>query len=381
MKKRLVLLFMAAVMAFTMTACRKRAKEEDMDFETEEETAFSTPYGPYSEGAEWGNNYEGSAVYIDGTTAIVTIAVTDTDTPFEESDIALMKENTKKALDYITKTVKEYGKEANFIFGESDLDYKTEYEIEDISDFEAEDYDTFLEEYINENIDTAKIRETYNADGIAYMVYLNGEGEAFASPHWQEDEEYFQCEGAYFFTRCYDEYMEECITGPDIYMAQLLQLFGGVPLSYPDATYGLTASLFEDVMYYYNNDVLYSVYDDDGALDEKEITKEITDITAYTLGITDTFDELSDNPSFTKKYRACITDDYMDNTNGGEDESLYEIDEDFGGELYDADGDGVGDYAIQWEEVEDDGEFDADDEGFEIEEDLGELPSEEAVVN
>lgn len=374
MKKRLFILFLAGVLSMTAYGCGKKASEAD-----ESDEGFTSEYGAYSEGAEWGNNYEGSAVYVDGTTAVVTIAVTAQGEEFQKSDIDVMKENTQKALDFIVKSVKEFGKESEFIFGEEDLCYSTEYETEDIDDFEAEDYDTFLEEYIAENIDTKKIREKYKADGIAYLVYLNGCGEPFVSAHWQEDEDFYQNECAYVFSQCYDDNYEETTAGPDVYLNGILQLFGAVPLTYPDATYGYTASLFEDVMYYYGNDALYSYYDDEGGIAEDEITKEITDITAYSLGIIDTFDELSDNPSFTKKYRACFTDDYMANTKDGEDESLYELEDDFGDEMYDADGDGIGDYEVEWEEVEED--EDSDEEEFYIEEDLGEAPAEEAVTN
>lgn len=341
MKKRLerfLALLLTAAMLMSLTACAFRGDDDDDDDDDEYE--FTTEYGAYSDGAEWGNNYEGSAVYLNGKTAVVTVTVTPEGEKFAEEDIKSMKANAKTALDFIEKQVAEYGGKCSFVFDENDLNASYEYSDGDIVDFEADDYDGVLEEVIDEQLDTAKIRKKYKVDGIAYLVLLNGTGDAFASAHWQEDEEFFQNEGAYIFLNSYTEEYDETATGPNVYVYTLLQLFGAVVLDYPDATYGYTTDLYEAVDENYNNDIMYSYYDDEGNIPQGEVTKEITDITAYTLGLINDFTELKENPSFVKKYKASYTDDYMENTKDGEDTSLYDYD-DFGFDFEELDEDDI----------------------------------------
>jgi len=346
--ERLMLLLIIAAMLTGLTACSFPGREDDED----EDEEFDTEYGAFSDGAEWGNNYEGSAVYLNGKTAVVTITVTPEGTEFAEADIKSMKDNAKIALDFIEKQVAEYGGKCSFAFDEPGLNASYEYSDGDIIDFESDDYDGVLEEVIEEQLDTKKIRKKYKADGIAYLVLLNGTGDSFASAHWQEDEDFFQNEGAFVFLNSYSEYYEETPTGPNVYLYNLLQLFGAVMLEYPDATYGYTTALYEAVEENYNNDIMYSYYDDEGEIPQGEVTKEITDITAYSLGLINDFTELKANPSFVKKYKAAFTDDYMVNTKDGEDTSLYDYD-DFGD----------GDFDIDFSEFEEIDEDDIEIEG------------------
>ena len=211
MKRFYVYLLTMALTATVFTGCGKKNEEsvevsdnmvdESEDFDDEEDfdlEEYDSDYGAYGDGAEWGNNYEGSAVYVDGTTAVVTIAVNATDAAWDETSLKAEKEKVKTALDFISTSVKDYQKTAEFAFDKDDLNYEYAYE-EVVDDFETEDYDTILDDFIEENIDTEKIRETYNADGIAYLVLLNGVGESFSEIHMQEDETDYFNEVAYIY--------------------------------------------------------------------------------------------------------------------------------------------------------------------------------------
>jgi hypothetical protein len=101
-----------------------------------------------------------------------------------------------------------------------------------------------------------------------------------------------------------------------------------VELDYPDATYGYTASLMSSVLDMYNNDIMLGYYQEDGSIAPDEVTKEITDITAYCIGLVDDFEELSANPEFKREYKCTLEDNYFENTNNGEDTSAYELDSD-----------------------------------------------------
>ena len=151
MKRFYVYLLTMALAATVFTGCGKKNEEsvevsdnmvdESEDFDDEEDfdlEEYDSDYGAYGDGAEWGNNYEGSAVYVDGTTAVVTIAVNATDAAWDETSLKAEKEKVKTALDFISTSVKDYQKTAEFAFDKDDLNYEYAYE-EVVDDFETED--------------------------------------------------------------------------------------------------------------------------------------------------------------------------------------------------------------------------------------------------
>lgn len=379
MKKFYVYLMSVALLSAFVTGCGNKAQETmEITAETSEETdegeeladeeefvgdeeEFAGEYGIYADGAEWGNNYEGSAVYLDGKTAVVTITVNTEEEPWEEKEQKDIKKKVETALDFIRDGVKSYKKKAEFAFDEKDLNFEYLYDGS-AEDFEYDDYETILQEFIEENLDTKKIREKYKADGIAYVFLLNCTGDSFADSHWQEDEtEYFN-ELAFLYRTGYDENYEEVENGPAVFAHQILRLFGAVELIEPDATYGYTSNLYNVVRENYKDDIMFTVFDTDGSVNEKKVTQKITDITAYALGLTEDFTELSDNDSFAKDYRACFTDKYMLCTNNGEDLSDYEWDD-----LYDESDDEADEDFIDDDTWEEDEEFTDDDDTWDDE--------------
>ncbi len=337
MKKRLFIIFLSAAVAMTALAgCGKKkdqnadgkeASEEKGDGEVisaEGETPEHTGnYTTMDQGAEYGYNIEGSAVTLEGKTVVVTVAVSTASQKFTSSELSTLKKSTQTALDFITTQAKEYGRQVEFVFDEKDTNLEYQYDDE-IADFEYDDYDTILSGILEEQFDAAKIKDKYKADGIAYLFYLNGTGDSFSSAHWFEDDEYYFNEGAYIFKNSYDDYSEETPTGPNVIAYQLLQLFGAVALDYPDATSGYTTALMEIVNENYNNDIMLGVFEDDGSIDPTKATKEITEITAYCVGLVDSFDELDKNPTFKKEYKCSFVDNYNNNTKDGADTAAYE---------------------------------------------------------
>ena len=392
MKKRLFIIFLSAAVAMTALAgCGKKkdqnadgkeASEEKGDGEVisaEGETPEHTGnYTTMDQGAEYGYNIEGSAVTLEGKTVVVTVAVSTASQKFTSSELSTLKKSTQTALDFITTQAKEYGRQVEFVFDEKDTNLEYQYDDE-IADFEYDDYDTILSGILEEQFDAAKIKDKYKADGIAYLFYLNGTGDSFSSPHWFEDDEYYFNEGAYIFKNSYDDYSEETPTGPNVIAYQLLQLYGAVALDYPDATSGYTTALMEIVNENYNNDIMLGVFEDDGSIDPTKATKEITEITAYCVGLVDSFDELDKNPTFKKEYKCSFVDNYNNNTKDGADTAAYEyapsvddmmIDE-AGFEDFDLEDGGEDDLEDELEDGEED--EDADEDSDEDSEDVEEI--------
>lgn len=350
MKKRILTVMMASLLIVSMviplTGCGKKKLADKADataegsedageagdgleYEVEviEDETFDTPYGAYSDGAEWGNNFEGSAVYLNGTTAVVSIYVNSYDEDeFSSKRKSFMKKSAKTALDFISSEAAKYGADAKFIFDESDLNYDTSYDDDDITYLESGDYDAILNDLIDsEVINPNALREKYKADGIVYLYLLNGTGDSFASVHYQEDDYAFFNEGAYVYLVGYDGLENEITNGPAVYANEILKLFGAVPLQYSDPSFGYTTDMCQYVRSTYPNDIMFSYLEYDGFIERDDIsTKEISPITAYTTGLVDDISELKDYPSFKQPYKSCYFDSYMDNTKDGEDLSEYE---------------------------------------------------------
>ena len=353
MKKRFLMLGIALMIAAVFTGCGKKeetvsenqAEEEETEEEEltaeefYEEDEFDTPYGPLSEGAQWGNNCEGSAVYLDGTTAVVTIDVSTKEDPFFPEDLAELRTNTQTALDFISEQAKKYGANTSFAFNEEDLNVSYTYDGEYIDDFESEDYEYILEQLMEEDIDNDAIREKYKAEGILYLFLINAEGEAFSMPHWYEDEtdSFYEC--AFIYRENYNNDYQANFSGPNVMAYHILRLFGAVELGYPDASYGYTTKLCELVKEKYQDDVMVSIYEHDGSISENDITKQFTDITAYTTGLTDNVKELKEFKDFVKKYKATFEDNYMANTQDNMVFDDYEYEEAFEIEEFDEDED------------------------------------------
>ncbi|GEM_PF-3209513 len=313
---KVLAVLLAAVLVLPVAGCGKKKNKEEAAVpaaETEEEELTGGESASYAGGAPWGTNCEGSAISLDGTTAIVSVFVHNESDPFNKKEMSSVKKKVKTALEFIEKEAKSRKVKTEFVFDKSDLEVDFPFYGESIEDFEAEDYDGYIDEINEASINQDEIRKKYKADGILYLFIIEGEGDAFASPHWIEDGEDYFNEGAYVFTQAYNEDYDAVPVGPDVIVHQILQTFGAIELEYPDATYGYTTKLCDAARNKYKDDVMLSVYDDKGNINEQKCIKKITDITAYSLGLVKTFDELKDNEVFKRMYRLSFEDCYIKN--------------------------------------------------------------------
>ena len=105
------------------------APEETSEVSSDGTEASLTPIltdevtaGAYSDGAEYGTNLEGSAIYPEGTTVIVTIQASVSDDRWGAGDLVKAKKKLSTALDFISSEAKnKYGKTVKFVNGKDDL--------------------------------------------------------------------------------------------------------------------------------------------------------------------------------------------------------------------------------------------------------------------
>lgn len=383
MRSRKVLQFLAILIATSLVlpvaGCGKKkakAEAESNGAEVTEEEENGGEYPSYAGGAAWGENCEGSAISLDGTTAVVTVLVHEESKSFDKKNLSALKKKVAAALDFIEKSAGEYKANASFVYDKKDLEVDYPFYGESIEDFEAEDYDGIIDEINTDSIKVDDIRKKYKADGVLYLFLIDSEGDAFASPHWVEDGPDYFSEGAYIFATAYNEDYDPVPVGPNVIVNQILKTFGAIDLDYPDATYGYTTKLCDAARNKYQDDVMLSVYEKDGSIDDKKCTKKITDITAYSLGLIKDFAELSESPAFKKTYKYSFEDCYIRNC-GENDEHAADYDWiDEWDEFDDIDFDEEWDEE-DWDES-DDAWFDVDDADWdEIEADADAEPEDE----
>lgn len=238
----------------------------------------------------------GSAVFLDGKTAIVSVFASDAANKWDlsrEEDKELREKMLSCfpiACDWLTEQGKKYGRSPEFVYASDENDELLYYETEFTEQELLENY-VFKEiyhiataewDYIKENIDSDRICETYGCKNIVYYFFLN-------TP---EDYEYRACALPTMRVPMAEKYELVWIPSyyccPSVVAHEMIHLFGAPDL-YGDDGYDVSYGMgwgFEDFCYEkFPTDIMLSTFDaETGKMLEDRITREITDITAYYIG-------------------------------------------------------------------------------------------------
>ena len=122
----------------------------------------------------------GTAGYIGGNSIIVSIFADDlyTDWDFNNNDdintIDDTYDNLRIATDYLSNNIKRYNEKSSFIYDwKKDIDLKYVVSFDEnmiLNDFSKYDVQ---KEFIEENIDSERLKERYRADDIIYIFFFN----------------------------------------------------------------------------------------------------------------------------------------------------------------------------------------------------------------
>ena len=233
----------------------------------------------------------GSSGKLEGTIAVVTILADDATTEWNLSEDADFKmystvyNNLKIGCGWIEKACAEYGRDVNFIWdwdAHGELIYRASLNRSIGDNY----YDAYvdMQDFISSNIDSEGIKSTFGANGIIYMVCVDTSSSnttASSTFSWDRSSpcEYEMC----FMLMNY----KGRINAPATFAHEILHTFGA-----PDLYYAGKRGITEDYVSYAKsagtNDIMrvtwdlntnYYVYD--------SVKNEVTDITAYYLGLTD----------------------------------------------------------------------------------------------
>ena len=232
----------------------------------------------------------GSASSIEGRTVIVSILANDDRYRWDGSDpdsaaLDNMISFLGIACDYLTQQAERYGCNAEFIYdfkSDDDLAYHFDSGIP-LTDID--DLDLPVWEYIDSSIDTSRILKEYQADNIIYLVLIDSDSANVVPPctrFWYRGMPY-PYEIVYMYNR--DHHTLNC---PAVYAHEILHTFGAYDLYQADISIGLDRSEVRNVSNAVPNDIMLTCSDiETDAYVYDRITNDITEVTAYYLGLTD----------------------------------------------------------------------------------------------
>ena len=222
----------------------------------------------------------GSAKSLEGKNLIYSLFVDTPDAKWTDRDKKKVLQNLEIAKEYIETEAKSYRKKVDLVVDFEENEDLTGSARINFSLKDGEDYEEALDEEItawfDEQIDYEALCKEYKAKGIATIVFVNHKGSTYAI--------------------CYDgiDNPKESLVMfagevPAVYAHEILHLFGAHDL-YEDAEY--TEEVCEYVKKAYPDEIMYTVTDKNGRLNDSEIQNELSPITAYHLGWANYIEEI-----------------------------------------------------------------------------------------
>lgn len=274
---------------------------------------YEDSYDAYESTVTYGGDYPfdtsiGSAKELSGKIAIVSMFINDRSSSwdFENSEdletVQTIMNNLKVASEYLEQVSSDYGHNVDFIYDWNEYNelfynfsVNSDYTVlgqsqddpyADDSQYSSDymNFDNIMWDAISNNVPTADVLSKTGAKQVVYMAYYNTPDSNTARSCARN----FYDGMEYPYEVCYILIKENGITEPPACFAhEILHTFGAPDLYYA-GDYGITQEYVDYVESTRLNDLMRVDYDPDTyQYSYDSITNEITDITAYYIGLTD----------------------------------------------------------------------------------------------
>ena len=239
----------------------------------------------------------GSCGLLAWPSVLYSIYLQDDANPWTEEALAQTRQNLAVAVDWITQQAQTYNAQPKIYCdtGENNLSTFAAYKAGLTEDTTTgttfyNDVDT-----LTAQVDVEFIQQQYGTASIGYLIFLPVEGASYSILHYLEDGGNYLNEFSCLYL--YDSYAgEKTYNSPTVYAHEILHLFGAPDLYEGSSDPYVDEALVSYVADTYPGDIMLSTYEDDGSSRFDAITKEISPLTAYCLGLTDTCPELAQFP-------------------------------------------------------------------------------------
>lgn len=283
------------------TSSHDEHTEFDPYYEESTEYYFQEPES-YPAPENWRELYpHGSAEKLDGTIAVISIFANDLYCKWDYEDrkdrstYSRVYNNLKIACDYLTTESAKYEKDVTFVWDWLDHP-ELYYEVEVNTDLTKAltNYsvtDQMVWECIEKNIDSENIRRTLEADSVIYMVYVDAP-ETNDGPCCTRN---FYYGMPYPYEIVYLQMINRSEkTPPSVFAHEMLHTFGAPDIYWTDIyanyrlEYGITKEYAKKAADNELNDIMRITWNvNTGRYQYYSISPEITDITAYYVGLID----------------------------------------------------------------------------------------------
>ncbi len=236
-------------------------------------------------------NVYGSALLLGWPCVLYSIYL---DTPegdaWTEETLAQTRRNLTVAVDWITRQAEAYRAVPRLYYdqGEGDLTAFVSCPVELTEDATSgNDFYDYVDT-LTAAVDTDAIARAYGTSSIGYLIFVPAAGCSYSILHYLEDGEYYLNEFSCLYL--YDVYEDPgTFEGPAVYAHEILHLFGASDLYEDSSDVYVTPELTGYVARQWPDAIMYYTYNDDNSISYDHIEKTICPLTAYRLGLCDTF--------------------------------------------------------------------------------------------
>lgn len=315
MKRKFLTALLTVTLALTMCAC------DDEYYEYEDDSS----YGSYDEGSygdetseypdsSYDESYDssfgafskdypfdtslGSAKELEGNIAIISVFVNDAATCWDFENSAdqemesLIYNDLKIATEYLEGVAKDYGRDMDMMYdwGEHpelayEITLNEDYCAWRNDDTNFEDLDFKIWELVDQEVPTAEVLQKTNCSQAVYMLYFNTPSSntvTSCTRNYYEGMPY-PYEMCYMFMNC-EGYKEP----PACFAHEILHTFGAVDLYMATEYDGMTQDYVDYAANARTNDIMRVCEDPKtGVYVYDSIKNDVTEITAYYVGLTD----------------------------------------------------------------------------------------------
>lgn len=246
----------------------------------------------------------GSAALLTDATVLVNVFLNDAahGQTWDAESRAAAVQRTQLAVDWITEQAAGYEAAADLICDRSadgsDSTLTRSYLLQSAMQGgeNSEESSAFLDEMdtLCASLAADSRLAAYGARHIAFLFFLPISGTSFTMAHYADDGDSFYYEYSCLYKT--DAYTDGEAESPATYAHEILHLFGAPDLYEGSSDPYVDEALVSYVADTYPGDIMLSTYEDDGSSRFDAITKEISPLTAYCLGLADTCPELAQFP-------------------------------------------------------------------------------------
>lgn len=221
----------------------------------------------------------GSAEYLEGRNLLYSLFVDTPRSTWSNEEKETTLRNLNRAALYIEETAQEYGQETELICDWQENENLTgrasvDFEIADDKDF-LDQMDKEIGIWVESLVNYEGLKEEYDAEGIALLIFVNNPGTSYAIVYDGTDN---PKESVVFFAK----------EPPAVYAHEILHLFGAHDL-YQDAEY--SKEITDYIQEIYPTEIMRTVTGRGGEIFEEAIVNTVSPVTAYHLGWIDEIEE------------------------------------------------------------------------------------------